>query len=62
MELIQKTDFIGQSQSHRAAVLKAKSTEQEVNALSFELPIKVEILRLASTEEPLQAKVQLSAH
>lgn len=45
--------------------MKAKSTEQEVDAFSFEILIgsrfldyshRVEILRLASTEEPLQAK------
>ena len=45
--------------------MKAKSTEQEVDAFSFEILIgsrfldyshRVEILRLASTEEQLQAK------
>ena len=46
MELILKRDFIGRSQSRRAVLKATLSTEQEGNALSFELLIRMEILRL----------------
>ena len=48
MELILKRDFIGRSQSRRAVLKGTLSTEeQEGDALSFELLIRMEILRLS---------------
>ena len=54
MELILKRDFIGRSQSRRTVLKATLSTEQEVDALSFELLIRMEILRSDSTGQPLQ--------